>query len=500
MALCHQPVVAIVGHIDHGKTTLLDAIRKSDTALKEAGGITQKLSAYEVTHPTKDGDKKITFIDTPGHEAFMGMRRRSAGAADIAIVIVAADDGVKPQTVEAIKAVTESKTPMIVCFTKTDKDTANLDRAKESVLREGIYLEGLGGDVPWAAVSAKSGDGISELLDLILLVADVESITCDDASPALAVVIESSRDPRSGVSATVIVKAGTFTTGGFAVSGKAFAPLRVIEDFTGAKQQTLSCGRPARITGFSSEPEVGNTVSMVPTKREAEDMVDKAERSGAQTASNATQNESDKPTIRIVVKADSVGGLEALEYELNKVQHEDVDVVIAGRGVGSISEADVKLLIGFSPSALLGFNVKADATAKDLAERQHIALETRAIIYELSEWLKTQVLSHVPDRSGDAVTGSAKILKLFSVAGVKHVLGGRVEEGMLKVGDLVLINRRGIEVGLGKVVNLQLQRSNVDSVPAGSECGMQVDTKADVVAGDTIIAGGPARAALKPHG
>ena len=221
--ICKQPVVAIVGHIDHGKTTLLDYIRKSSVAAKETGGITQRVSAYEVEHKDAEGVRLITFIDTPGHEAFQKMRERAGSAADIAILIVAADDGVKPQTQEAYKAIQNAKIPFIVAFTKIDKDTANIEKAKESVMREGIYLEGLGGEIPYAGVSGKTGAGVPELLDLIVLASDVNSITCDSEKPAEAILIESSRDPKIGVSATVIIRQGTVSTGGFAVTGKAYA-------------------------------------------------------------------------------------------------------------------------------------------------------------------------------------------------------------------------------------------------------------------------------------
>jgi len=495
MSAVQQPVVAIVGHIDHGKTTLLDYIRKSAVAAREAGGITQRVSAYEIEHANAEGSKLITFIDTPGHEAFQKMRRRSANAADIAILIVAADDGVKPQTVEAKKAIEEAGIPMIVAFTKVDKDTANLEKAKESVLREGVYLEGLGGDVPWAAVSAKTGDGVSELLDLILLVADVQGISADTEKPLKAVVIESQRDPRSGISATVIVREGTLSTGGFAVSGTAYAPLRIVENFMGEKVTSIACGKPARIVGFTDEPKVGSVVTSVETKKEAEQAVAQALADTKRVdVVHSHDVQSEKPAIRVVLKADTAGSVEALEYELGKISQEKVGILIAGKGVGTINENDVKLLIGFSPAALIGFNVKIDASAKDLAERQHIMVETKDIIYQLTEWLGEEVKKYVPDDTGDAITGTAKILKQFSTSGAKHVVGARIETGVIKLGEMVSIIRRDIEIGRGKITNLQQQRSDVSSIGEGMECGMQIDTKADVVAGDMIQAGG------KKHG
>lgn len=480
-----KPVVAVVGHIDHGKTSLLDYIRKSRIAERESGGITQRISAYEIEHSTKEGEKRdISFIDTPGHEAFQEMRRRGASAADIAILVVAADDGVKPQTLEAYKAIQDAGIPFVVAFTKIDKDTANLDRAKESVLKEGIYLEGLGGSIPHAAVSSKSGDGIDELLDLIVLAADLEEITCDPSVEPKAIVIESARDPRSGVSATIIVRSGTFSSGNFAVTPGAWAPLRIIEDANGKKVKEISCGSPAKIVGFSTEPRVGSEIIQVQSKKEAESTA-ASEEKPAQAKNTAPEND-EKEAIRLVLKADTLGSIEALKYELEKVPTENAEFVIVESGVGAINENDVKLLIGFPNAIILGFNVKIENSARDLAERQNILFENNDIIYKLTEWMTEKVAELAPDKQEPEVLGRAKILKHFSTTGSKHVVGGRVEEGTIKRGNMVTIERRGIDVGKGKLVNLQSQKQDADKVSEGVEFGAQVDTKADVVGGDII--------------
>jgi len=489
---CRQPVVAIVGHIDHGKTTLLDYIRKSSVAAKETGGITQRVSAYEVVHTGSEGVRTITFIDTPGHEAFQKMRARAGAAADIAILIVAADDGVKPQTLEAHKAILEAGIPFIVAFTKIDKDTAALDRAKESVMKNGIYLEGLGGEIPFAGVSGKTGEGVPELLDLISLVADLNAITCDATKDVEAVVLESARDPKAGVSATVIVRSGTLKVGGFAVAGSAVAPLRALEDFTGAKVKEISCGKPARVTGFDSEPRVGTVLTVVETKKEAERLAEGSKR-GTQVKSRegASGDAAEKRTlVRLALKADTAGSLEALEHELAKVSEEGIELHIVSASVGPVSDNDIRPFIGFSPAIVLGFNVKADASAKDLAERQRITVETRSIIYELGDWLKEEIKKYKPETEEDAISGTAEILKHFSTSGAKHVVGGKVLTGVIRLKDQVVITRRGIEVGTGKVTNLQMQRADVDSVPEGMEFGTQIESKADIVSGDTISAMG----------
>lgn len=478
-----QPVVAVVGHIDHGKTSLLDHIRKSRVADKETGGITQGISAYELEHAPKEGAKRsITFIDTPGHEAFQEMRRRGASAADIAILVIAADDGVKPQTLEAYNAIQAAEIPFIVAFTKVDKDTANVDRAKESVLKEGIYLEGLGGAVPHVAVSSKTGDGIDELLDMILLVTDLEEIHCDADLPPRAIVIESGRDPRSGVFATVIVRDGVFKTGSFTVADEAWAPLRMLENYEGKKVKDIACGKPAKIIGFSKEPRVGSELEVVDTKKEAEARALEGEKPKAE---NVATDDERKP-VRLVLKADSTGSIEALEYELKKIPQETACVIVVETGVGPISENDVKLLAGFDDALIAGFNVKVDASAQDLAERQGVNIETKPIIYEITEWLEKEIARIAPKEPEVVVTGSAKILKYFSTSGNKHVVGGRVESGALSRGAMVTINRRGIDVGSGKIVNLQSQKADVESVGEGAEFGAQIETKADVTGGDII--------------
>lgn len=479
-----QPVVAVVGHIDHGKTSLLDYIRKSKVAEREHGGITQCISAYEIEHQPKEGPARaITFIDTPGHEAFQKMRRRGASAADIAILVIAADDGVKPQTKEAWSAITDAGIPFIVAFTKIDKDTANLDRAKESVLKEGIYLEGLGGTVPHVAVSSKSGEGVPDLLDLILLVADLEDIHCDPNAEPRAIVIESLRDPKSGVSASVIVRSGTFTVGSCAVADDAWAPLRVIERFNGTKEKEISCGKPARIVGFSKEPRIGSEMKTVATKKEAEKIAARGEMPLAAPARNADDT---RTPIRLILKADTAGSIEALEHELKKLPQETACLIVVGTGVGAVSENDVKRLIGFNDALIVGFNVKVDASAADLAERNRVKIGTKPIIYELSEWLAKEVERIVPAVPEAVVTGSAKILKCFSTAGTKHVVGGRVESGVIKKGAAIAIIRRGIDAGHGKVVNLQSQKADIESVSEGLEFGAQIETKADITSGDII--------------
>ena len=353
-------------------------------------------------------------------------------------------------------------------------------------MREGIYLEGLGGEIPFAGVSGKTGVGVSELLELIVLSADLHNISCDSEKPVEAIVIESSRDAKTGISATVIIKQGTLKVGGFAVAGGAFAPLRSLEDFTGKKVTEIACGKPARITGFTDEPKTGTVITTVATKKEAEDAEKNAKRNAENNERKNASDTGEKLPIRITIKADTAGSLEALEHEIAKIEHETAELLIAARGIGPISENDIKPLIGFSPALVIGFNVKCESNAKDLAERQHITLETRAIIYELADWLKETVEKLAPEKAEDLISGTAQILKHFSTSGSKKVVGGKVTVGTISRDDRIMIMRRGIEVGPGRITNLQMQKADVSSVPEGMEFGTQIDTKADIIAGDII--------------
>ncbi len=477
------PVVTVVGHIDHGKSSLLDYIRKANVVDKEAGGITQHIAAYEAMHEAAGAKRSITFIDTPGHEAFKQMRVRGAKIADVVVLVVSAEDGVKPQTIEAYNAIKEAGVPFIVAFTKIDKPNANVDRAKTTLLEHEIYLEGLGGDIPWVGVSSKTGDGINELLDLVLLTADMKGLTANPDAPATGVVIESNRDPKKGVSATLLVQEGTLKKGGFIIAGNAWAPVRIMENFAGKPVQELGTGSPARIVGFSNIPAVGEKFKIVATKREAED--------AAQTPAvrNADVHAEDTRTIiPLIIKADVSGTIEAIEHELAKIEipTERVALKILAKGVGPVSENDIKLLAGSERGIVVACNVSADAPAKELAERHGVAMASFSIIYELSQWLADAITQRTPSVTIEEVVGTAKVLKYFSFASGKHVIGARVETGKLTLGGTVRIVRRGIEVGKGKVANLQQQKMDVKEILEGNEFGAQIAFKADIAAGDIL--------------
>lgn len=479
-----HPVVAVMGHIDHGKSTLLDFIRKSNVVDGEAGGITQHLSAYMVDHKTKEGaEGTITFLDTPGHEAFQKMRLRSADVADVAILIVSAEDGVKPQTLEALNAIKQADIPYIVAINKIDKPGANIQTTQNSLIENEIYIEGMGGDIPWVGISAKSGEGIDELLDLVVLTADLAELTGDTNATPTGHVIESKVDAKRGNTATLIVKEGTLKTGQFVVIGTTYSPVRIMEDYQGKAIKEASLSVPARIVGFGDVPEVGVTFTTVDSKKEAEALV--SERlEGASAATTAPTN-SNLPLVPLLIKADVYGTIEAIEHELNKFESDRITVKIIDATVGDITASDVQTVSATADAIIVGFNVKVERPAKDLAERLGVEIDTFDIIYELSEWLNTALKNRTPKKEEKIETGTVKILKHFSTQKFTHVLGGRCDEGEIKLNQPVKILRRDIEIGTGVIKNLQQGKSDTDRVTEG-EFGMQLETKTEIAAGDYL--------------
>ena len=477
------PVVVIMGHIDHGKSTLLDHIRKSNVVEGEAGGITQHLSAYVVQHTTKDGAKEsITFLDTPGHAAFQKMRLRGADVADVAILIVSAEDGVKPQTLEALESIKAAGIPYVVAINKIDKPGADIPRTQASLIENEIYIEGMGGDISWAPISAKSGEGIDDLLDIVVLAADLAELQGDTNALASGQVLEGNLDKKRGNTATLLIKDGTLKSGQFVVAGNAFAPVRIMEDFLGKPVKEAGLSTPVQIVGFNDVPEVGVNFATVATKKEAEALA---------AENNATGNAdtfapTNLPVVPILIKADVLGTIDAIKHELASFTSDRIAVRVIDAAVGDVSQNDVQNVSATENAIIVGFNVKVERAAKDLAERLGVEIETFSIIYELAEWLEKALKTRTPKREEERITGSAKILKYFSTQKHTHVLGGRMEEGSLKLNQTVKIKRRDIELGTGKIVNLQQQKSNVNEV-RDDEFGMQLESRVDIAAGDIIV-------------
>ena len=495
-SLTRPPVVVVMGHIDHGKSTLLDYIRKTNVVDKEVGGITQRMSSYEVIHKTKEGgkeiDKTITFLDTPGHESFSAIRARGASAADIAILVVSAEDGVKPQTLDALRAIKTANLPYVIGMSKIDKENSNIERTKQSLAENEIYVEGYGGDISCIPFSGKTGAGVDDLLDIILLTAEVSNFTADPKRNAEAIIVESNRDKIRGVSTTIIIKDGTLESGSYLVSGTAMCPVRILENFLGKTIKSAAPSQPVRVVGWNIEPEVGGLCFMVKDKKEAEKFIEKAlegqtKQNGAKMAELSVKS-TDTSTVSILIKADTSGSVEAVKYEINKLKIERVVLKVIASSIGDIMENDVKIAAGKAGTLIAGFNVKADASSREYAGRHGVIIETFDIIYKLTEWLETIAKERTPKIEVEEQKGTAKILKIFSVSKNKQVLGARVEEGVVSNGDEVKIMRRDAEVGRGHIRELQHMKDKVGSVEVGKEFGTMIESKLELAPGDKIEA------------
>ena len=471
------PIVVVMGHVDHGKTSLLDYIRKTSVVAREAGGITQSIGAYEIEHPSTGSEqaRKITFIDTPGHEAFKAMRSRGATVADIAILVVAADEGVRPQTLEAINTLQEVATPYIVAITKIDRPNANIEKVKSELLASGVLLEGMGGDVSWQGVSAVTGEGIGELIDFILLLGDVLGLQYDPESTAEGVIIEATKDSRRGVVASLILRNGTLKEGEYITTESTYGKIKMLENFKGERVQELYPSAPARVIGFEDLPAVGE-------KFQAGDInlaeIKLAAAAGpAARAGGAPAAEEDKEAMKLVTKADTSGSLEALNHVIKEIS----GIRIVGSAVGDITDGDVDQAIS-TGSIIVGFRVKASGSTLNRAQIKNIKIISSEIIYKIVE----EIEARLKELRGAIVVGELEILRIFETEGRRVVLGGRVVTGTIKVGVEAGVERRGGAVATVRIINLQENRKDVTEVKEGAECGMLVESDAKIQPGDRI--------------
>ncbi|OGM91808.1 hypothetical protein A2755_00460 [Candidatus Wolfebacteria bacterium RIFCSPHIGHO2_01_FULL_48_22] len=493
-AIPRPPIVVVVGHVDHGKSTLLDFIRKTNIVAREAGGITQSIGAYEVEHPsTSSGQvpQKITFIDTPGHEAFTKMRERGARVADIAILIVAADDGVKPQTKEAIEILRREGTPFVVAINKIDKNNADPERTKQSLLKEQVLLEKYGGDVSWVEISAKEGTGVNELLDHVLLMWEMDKPTFDPAAEAKGFVLESERDSRKGIMASVIITNGTLKSGQFIATKSACGKIKILETFLGERAKELVPASPAVVFGFDELPQVGEEFRAGELELST-DVLPKPEERPQQAVTQT--KEANENTIKLILKADVSGSVEALEQVITNAPLEGKTIKILSREVGDITDGDVKNAETFD-AYIIGFNVKPTKSADTYARGKHIDIILSNIIYRLVEELQEKA-KHI----GEPVAlGKLQVLATFSQKNKKQVIGGKVTEGYLTLNERFKIVRgvipaqaglpaqTGEEVGRGKITNLQKGKNDVKKVEAETECGLMVESETEIQKGDILV-------------
>ncbi|WP_456480061.1 translation initiation factor IF-2 [Nautilia sp.] len=488
------PIVTIMGHVDHGKTSLLDKIRNSRVAAKEAGGITQHIGAYMVE---KDG-KKITFIDTPGHEAFTEMRARGAQVTDIAIIVVAADDGVMPQTREAIAHAQAADVPFIVAVNKIDKPQANPDLVKSQLAEMGITPVEWGGEFEFVNVSAKTGEGIDDLLETILLQAEMMELKANPKRKAKAVVIESRVEKGKGPVATIIVKNGTLKKANSFVCGKTYGRVRLIVDDLGKQKKEVLPGEPAEITGFDEVPMAGDVLVAVESDKTAKETAEKwkeflEEREKSKSTKTTLEDlqkmilEGELKKLPVIVKADTQGSVEAIKGSLAKLKNEEVKVDVIHSDVGAITENDVILAKASEPHAIiLGFNVRPTSGAKNKAKQEGIEIRTYSIIYDLIDDVKELLSGLMTPKVTEEVTATVEVRDVFSVPRVGTVAGCYVQDGVVHRGDFVRVIRDGVVIYDSKLASLKRFKDDVKEVGKGFECGIMVEGYNDVKVGDIL--------------
>lgn len=474
--------MVVLGHVDHGKTSLLDRIRKTKVAEKESGGITQHIGAYQVEH----NGKTITFLDTPGHEAFSAIRSRGSKVADIAILVVAADDGVKPQTKEAIKHIQNAKIPFIVAINKIDKSEAKPAMVKQQLAEANILVEEFGGQVSAIEVSAKTGQNIDELLELILLTAEIENLKAEPNQKAKGVIIESHLDPRRGCIATLLIKEGVLNIGDYVVSGQALAKIKLMEDFHGEKIKEAFPSQPVLTLGWEETPDVGENFQKVADKEEAEKVISQKIRiEPAIFIKESGAEKENKKTLNIVFKADTQGSLEAISEAIKNISSEEVGYNILGHGVGNIKDNDVKT-VAPTRGMVYGFYVEVKESAKRLAEKEKVAIKTFKVIYELIEELRKDLSELIEPEIKKTVLGKVKILKLFKKGTNYQIVGGKVIFGLAKRGALIDVLRNTGKIVSGRLSQLQHNKADVEEVKEGLECGIRFEGPAEIQERDIL--------------
>ncbi|MGC2191413.1 MAG: translation initiation factor IF-2 [Candidatus Dormiibacterota bacterium] len=484
------PVVTVLGHVDHGKTSLLDAIRETAVAAGEAGGITQRIGASVVERQ----GRKITFIDTPGHEAFTAMRARGANITDLAVLVVAADDGVMPQTEEAIKHVRNAGVPLLVALNKIDRDDANPDRVKQQLAEHGVVVEDFGGDVVCVPVSAKTGDGIDHLLEMILLVSDLGEPRANPDRPGEAAVIDSHLQKGQGPVASVLVQEGTLRVQDYFVVGGVAGRIRALLDDRGQRTQEVTPGLPALVTGLPEVATAGDRLLVVATEREARTLAEErrlALRSGKADATRVSLAELSKQSgeglrdLDLLIKAESQGSLEALRAALLKFSDPLVRLRLVADGVGPISEADVDLAAAAN-AILIGFNVRPDPSAKALADGHGIDVRTYDVIYQITEDIDKAIRGLHEPTFEEVFEGRAEVKARIRVPRVGVIAGSQVTEGKITRGSLAVVLREGKEVHRTQVASLRRFKDDVREVAQGYECGIDLGDYQDFAEGDVL--------------
>ncbi|HYV17191.1 MAG TPA: translation initiation factor IF-2 [Conexibacter sp.] len=486
------PVVTIMGHVDHGKTSLLDAIRDTEVTAGEAGGITQHIGAYQVHH----SDKVVTFLDTPGHEAFTAMRARGAKVTDIAVIVVAADDGVKPQTQEAVDHAKAAEVPILVAVNKIDKEGAQPDRVRTEMTQLGLQPVEWGGEVEFVDVSAKTKQGLDNLLDTILVMSEVEELRANAGAEASGVVIESKLDPGRGAVATLLIQRGTLHVGDALVAGPHWGRVRAMNDFLGKRVKQAEPGEPVEILGFDSVPEAGEFVRVVENDRKARQLAGEranrlkteqlARRSGKRISLEDIFK-SELQELNLVLKADVAGSLEAIEDEIAKLPQSEISVNVIHRGVGGVNESDV-MLAAASDAVVLAFNVRPVGDARQVADREGVEIRSYAVIYRAIEELRAAMEGMLEPEEVEDQTATVEVRQIFRASKIGVIAGSYITDGKLTRGAKVRLVRDGTVVYDGEVASLKRFNEDVREVASGFECGIVLKDFADVKEGDMLEA------------
>jgi translation initiation factor IF-2 len=491
------PVITVMGHVDHGKTKLLDRIRNANVVAGEAGGITQHIGAYQTE---RDGNV-LTFIDTPGHEAFTAMRARGAEATDIVVLVVAADDGVMPQTIEAIDHAKAADVPIVVAINKVDREEANPDRVKQQLAERDLVPEDWGGDTVMLPVSALNGDGVDELLDNLAVVAEVEDLRATPEGRAQGVVLEAQLDTGRGPVATVLVQRGTLRVGEPLVAGPAWGRVRALIDDKGEQVKEAGPSRPVQVLGLSDVPDAGDDFVVAQDEKTARQVAETREhwqrqaglgRDAAAATSGARLEDlfeqiqaGEAATLNLILKADVTGSLEALTESLKKLERRDVKLSFIRRGVGGISNSDIQLA-ATSNATIIGFNVRPDRAARELADQEGVEIRTYEIIYQVLEDIENAMLGLLAPEYEEVVTGDAEVREIFRVPRIGAIAGCYVTNGTITRGSKVRFIREGVIIWKGTINSLRRFKDDVREVQAGFECGIGLSDFQDLKPGDII--------------
>ncbi|MFH1175599.1 MAG: translation initiation factor IF-2 [bacterium] len=486
------PIVTILGHVDHGKTTLLDAIRQTDIAGGEAGGITQHISSYQLEVDVRGRKEVITFLDTPGHEAFTTLRQRGANVTDIAVIIIAADDGVMPQTIEAIDLVKQASAPIIIAVNKIDKPGVNPAKIRQQLAEQSILVEGWGGNVPIVEISAKNKIGIENLLDMILLVSDMQELAADPNAPARGIIIDSRLDSKKGLLAIGVVLDGSLKQGDEIITSSALGKVKKIEDYKGSviKQAGPSC--PAIIMGFKTLPAAGEIFKAEKkiSKSKIAELLEKSrkERIGKITPLTLDRLLAQKGEIKvfnIVLKADAPGSLEAILSTINKINVPGLKIDIIKSGIGNFTGEDINTAKS-SNAIIFGFNLAIGGMMRKIAERENVIVHTHSIIYELVDDIKECVAVLLGPEIVKTEIGKMKVLALFGKSKRAQIIGGKIVSGKVRSGCLVVVNREKQKVGEGEIQEVKVGKEDVPECSEGNECGIKFTGNLEVKEGDSL--------------